>query len=285
MQGDDTLVLGLNALGRAHQMDYFADGHRGAAILAAHYLCREHPVEPGVRETVQAMIDGRWAATPLCAPFPHESPTPERLAEIRRHIERSTDALRQAGHNVILPTLALRAFRDRPDAATPSRIDGICRLIDRFSAQPGPYPETHPSVPELDRRSAAAEFVLSELLVTLEAFDGRGQGWSGHLLTYGMALLDLQAMGFAATAQAALPAFRTYVNRIRMGPLETDIPRPEHPKQPLRPLERAYWERRKDGPLALGHLFKYPYAYYGLMALAQDAELQGRCNAAAYRIF
>jgi hypothetical protein len=285
MLDDDYLVLGLNALGRAHQMDYFADGHRGAAIIAATYLCREYRMEPGVWRVIQAMIDRSWATTPLCAPFPGESANPERLSEIRRHIELGTDALRQAGHNVILPTLALKAFRERPDAATPSRIDGICKLIDRFTAQPGPYPETHPSVPDLDQPSAVAEFVLSELLVTLEAFDGRGQGWSGHLLTYGMALLDLQAMGFAATARSAMPAFRTYVNRIRMGPLETDVPRPEHPKQPLRPHERAYWERRKDGPLALGHLFKYPYAYYGLMALAQDRELRQRCDAAAYRIF
>ena len=30
------LLLGLNALARAHEMDYFAEGHRGATILSAH---------------------------------------------------------------------------------------------------------------------------------------------------------------------------------------------------------------------------------------------------------
>jgi hypothetical protein len=33
------VLLGLNALARAHESDYFADGHRGAGMVAAHLLC------------------------------------------------------------------------------------------------------------------------------------------------------------------------------------------------------------------------------------------------------
>ncbi|HEX2473995.1 MAG TPA: hypothetical protein VHK01_04585, partial [Lacipirellulaceae bacterium] len=30
------VLLGLNALARAHEWNYFADGHRGASLVAAH---------------------------------------------------------------------------------------------------------------------------------------------------------------------------------------------------------------------------------------------------------
>ena len=33
------LMHGLDALGRAHGLDYFRDGHRGAAIVSAYFLC------------------------------------------------------------------------------------------------------------------------------------------------------------------------------------------------------------------------------------------------------
>jgi hypothetical protein len=33
------VLLGLNALARAHELDYFADGHRGAGMVAVHLLC------------------------------------------------------------------------------------------------------------------------------------------------------------------------------------------------------------------------------------------------------
>ena len=38
MSDERLLLLGLNALARAHELDYFADGHRGAGMVAAHLL-------------------------------------------------------------------------------------------------------------------------------------------------------------------------------------------------------------------------------------------------------
>ena len=38
MLDERLLLLGLNALARAHKLDYFADGHRGAGMVAAHLL-------------------------------------------------------------------------------------------------------------------------------------------------------------------------------------------------------------------------------------------------------
>ncbi|MCA9218585.1 MAG: hypothetical protein KDB27_36200, partial [Planctomycetales bacterium] len=37
--------LGINALARAAEMDYFADGHRGAAMISAHMMCVNNKFE------------------------------------------------------------------------------------------------------------------------------------------------------------------------------------------------------------------------------------------------
>jgi len=70
-----------------------------------------------------------------------------------------------------------------------------------------------------------------------------------------------------------------------LGPLETDKTWPEHPPSDLYPLQRAYWQGRRFRPVGIGHVFKYPYGFYGLMGLARDVELKRRCGQAAYHIF
>ena len=130
----------------------------------------------------------------------------------------------------------------------------------------------------------AARFVLSEFLTVAGAFAGRGQGWTGHLLTYARALLDLRELGYQSTAERGEHAFGLYMRRIRRGPLATDVPRPEHPKSDLQPHEQAYWERRSQGSVEIGHLFKYPYGFYGLMALSDDDRLKQQARENAYRI-
>jgi hypothetical protein len=284
MLEDIYLLHGLDALSRAHETDYFVDGHRGAAIIAAYFFCREVDLERGVDAVIRAMIDEHWTHTPLCAPFPVETPDPGLIDRIAATLQESMDGLRQAGHNVIFPSLALKAFRQMPEAVTPARVDGICRLIEAFTTVEEIYLDDSDDIPDLGPSPDAAEFILSELLRTIEAFDGRGQGWSGHLLTYGRALIDLRQLGYDALARKGEYAFKIYVKRIRMGPLETDKPRPEHPPSDLYPPQRSYWKQREAPSIGLGHLFKYPYGFYGLLGLARDALLKRRCMQAAYHI-
>jgi hypothetical protein len=278
------LLHGLNALSRAHETDYFADGHRGAAILAAYYLCREVEMEEGAEDHIRAMIDAHWTHSPLCAPLPDEAPDPAGIQRIIQTLQGQLEGLRQAGHNVILPALALKALRQVPDAVTPARVDGICRLIEAFTTVDDIRLEEEDDIPDCGAPAEVAEFVLAEWLRCIQAFDGRGQGWSGHLLTYSRALLDLRQMGYGALACQAEPGFKLYVKRIRMGPLDTDVPRPEHRPSDLYPRQRAYWEGRVGKPVGIGHLFKYPYGFYGLMGLAQDARLKRQCMRVAYHV-
>jgi hypothetical protein len=284
MLEDIYLVHGLNALSRAHETNYFTDGHRGAAIIAAYYFCREIEMESGAADVIRAMIDEHWTETPLCAPLPEEAPEPELVAKIAETLQGNMNGLRQAGHNVILPTMALKAFRQLPSAVTPTRVDGICKLIEAFTTVEDIRLEEGDDIPDWGAPPDVARYVLSELLRTIEAFDGRGQGWSGHLLTYRRALLDLRQLGYSALARKGEHAFKMYIKRIRMGPLETDRPRPEHPLSDLRPHQRAYWEKRAGQSIGIGHCFKYPYGFYGLLGLVHDERLKRQCVEAAYHI-
>lgn len=279
------LILGLNALSRAHASDYFVDGHRGAAIIAAHYLCRENDVEVGVADILAGLIDEHWAHTDLCAAFPAESPDPALVDRVLAALADNMGPLRQAAHNVILPALALKAFADVPAALTPARADGLCRLIECFDTADDIAPDNGDELPDLGELQAVAESILAETLRTMTAFTGRGQGWTGHMLTCGRAIVDLVQLGHTDVAQKAYDTFRLYVKRTRMGPLDTDKPRPEHPETEWRPLQLEYWQERKTRSIEIGHVFKYPYGFYGLMALAADADLRQRCMRKAYRIF
>ncbi|MFL7810028.1 MAG: hypothetical protein AB8I80_15430, partial [Anaerolineae bacterium] len=126
-------LLGLNALARAHEYDYFADGHRGASMVAAYLLCTDNDLDTRARSRIAELIDVNWASTPLCAAFPQADADPARIQEIGAALTEGAETLRQVGHNAILAMLAIKALRMMPDAATPERIDGICRLIRSFT--------------------------------------------------------------------------------------------------------------------------------------------------------
>ena len=64
--------------------------------------------------------------------------------------------------------------------------------------------------PEFASESGAAfaEVVLREYLTLLKLWRGRGQGWAGHMLTYGQAVLDLERLGHTDLFAKSKEAFR-----------------------------------------------------------------------------
>ena len=278
------LLHGLNALARASAGNYFEDGHRGGAIISAFYFCKEANTEENVAHLLSSTINERWTNTDLCAAFPDAAPQPELIENILDTMSTHSTGLRQAGHNIILPALALKAFREVPEAAIAARIDGICHLIQSFTVSDVPVSEDPVELPELTHSSAFSEFILQEFIQCTEKFQGRGQGWSGHLLTYAKALVDLDTLGYSALVEKAKEGFSIYIGRIRMGPLETDQPRQEHGPMHATPLQEQYWAKQK-GDWNLGHVVKYPYGFYGLFQNAKDQTLKDQCMAVAHRIF
>lgn len=278
-------LLGLNALARAHEYDYFADGHRGASMVAAYLLCTDNDLDTRTRSRIAELIDVNWASTPLCAAFPETGADPGRIREIGAALTEGAETLRQVGHNAILAMLAIKALRMIPCAATHERIDGICRLIRSFTPWRDVAPDPDVDPPPFADTVAASRFVLQEAYEAIDRFVGFGQGYAGHMLTFGQALVELAAMGDVEWAESCRLAFRKYVTVTRLGPEPGSKPRPDHEPSDLRPVDAAYWEKRGEGSLGIGHAFKYPYSYYELLRRADDPALARLWDEKAYHLF
>ncbi len=272
------LAHGLNVLCNAHSTDSFGSGHAGGAVVSAYYLCREETLEPGTAGVIQTALDRHYGLAR--DPFPEEEPVQDGIPTILQSMEEGIDQLCRDGHNVIFLSLALKALHDLPQAVTPARIDGLLRTIR--SLEPKKKGKGDIEIPESP--ASFSEFVLEEFLGSTEG--GPGQGYSGHLLTYGRAILDLRALGHEPFARKCLNAFRLAVKTARPGSPAKDY-RAGRPKvEFLRPDRRAYWERRAaTGTMELGHLFKYPYGFFGLRRHSKNEVLNEVCIDNSYRLF
>lgn len=279
------LRLGLNALARAHQFNYFADGHRGAGMVSAHFLCVDNALDRDARSRIAELVDINWASSALCKPFPDEKPGPARIKDIGVALAEGGEVLRQVGHNAIFAKLAIKAFRLMPNAATPQRIDGVCKMIRSFTPWRDVEPDSDVDPPEFADTVVASRFILRETSAAIDRFIGFGQGYTGHMLTFGQALVELAAMGDVQWAEGCRTAFRKYVTVTRLGPEPESKRYPDHKPTDLRPTDAAYWRRRGDKAVGIGHVFKYPYAYYDLLRRARDPELGRKLDAKAYHLF
>lgn len=279
------VTLGLNAMARAHERDYFADGHRGASLVAAHFLCVDNELDERARARIAQLFDLNWASSPLCKPFPETDPEPERVTKIGEALLEGAATLREAGHNAIFAMLAIKAFRLLPRAATRERIDGVCALVRSFKPWHDVEPDHKIEVPPFTEHAAAASFILKEASAAVDRFVGFGQGFSGHMLTFGQALIELAAMGDVELAESCRAAYRKYVTFTRRGPEPGAKRLPDHSPSTLRPTQADYWEKRGDHAVDIGHVFKYPYGYYDLLRRANDPALTSEWEAKAYHLF
>lgn len=279
------VLLGLNALARAHELDYFADGHRGASMVAAHLLCVDNGLDEHATSRIVQLFDLNWASSALCKPFPDAKPEPTQIDKIGVALAEGGEVLRQVGHNAIFAMLAIKAFRMLPSAATAQRIDGVCTLVRSFTPWRDVEPDPDVDPPPFAETTAASQFILREASAAIDRFVGFGQGFAGHMLTFGQALVELAAMGDVEWAESCRTAFRKYVTVTRRGP-ESDSKRyPDHKPSDLRPTDAAYWEKRGDHSVDIGHVFKYPYSYYDLLRRAGDPELKSTWDKKAYHLF
>ena len=145
--------------------------------------------------------------------------------------------LRQVGHNAIFAMLAIKAFRMMPSAATPQRIDGVCTLIRSFTPWRDVEPDPDVDPPPFADAAAASQFILREASAAIDRFVGFGQGFAGHMLTFGQSLVELAAMGDVEWAESCRTAFRKYVTVTRRGPEPDSKRRPDHKPSDLRPTD------------------------------------------------
>eukprot|EP01045_Picozoa_sp_COSAG04_P002058 COSAG04_NODE_72_length_29124_cov_43.127265_16_plen_357_part_00 len=289
MGSTPVVEAGIGVLSRASEGNYFVDGHRGAGILAAELLARQ--LDGGARQPLLALAHEQLvgaAADLLSEPFPEEAATEEAMGFVLRALEESLDQLREVGHNVIVAALAIRGFHAAPELLTPTRAAGIAATLRLF--HPWPTHDDSDGVLRGDLQADAAALgrgfaeesgaafaaiVLREYLYLLDLWQGKGQGWAGHMLTFGHAVLELERLGYPQLFERSKESFRQYcaVCRRGPGPGDQDYPEPsDYPHAHLTPLEREYWERRTS--VDIGHGIKYPYVRLPCLALCSEKTLR-----------
>jgi len=284
MLDDSYLKLGLDGLSHAHGQQYFRDGHLATSVIAACYLCRENGLDEPTQDLIKARIDRELRADTIFRPAPDEPADRALLQQLLETLAVGIGDLREVGHNIIFGAAALKAFQDCPEAITPARIEGICRLIENFTTTRHVDLAEDDGIPEISDEGALIEFIFSEYLRTVARYAGYGQGWSGHLITIGHAVIELSRLGYPHLAAQAHDAYRMYIGTIRRGPEQTDRRIPDHPPASLTPLDQGYWKRKKPIRPGLGHAFKYAWSFYNLLRGLKDPELRKRCIAEGYRI-
>jgi hypothetical protein len=284
MLDNSYLKLGLDGLSHAHGQQYFRDGHLATSVIAACYLCRENNLDEPTQDIIEDRIDRELRADAIFLPAPDETADRALLQQLLETLAGGIGDLREVGHNIIFGTAALKAFRDCPEAITPARVEGICRLIDNFITTQNVDLEEDDGIPGIADESALIEFIFSEYLRTVTRYAGYGQGWAGHLLTIGHAVIELSRLGYPQLAAQAHAAYRMYIRTIRRGPEKTDRRIPEHPPASLTPLNQDYWKHKQQIRPGLGHAFKYAWSFYSLLRGLNDPDLKQRCIAEGYRI-
>lgn len=277
--------LGINALARAPEMNYFADGHRGAAMISAHMMCVDNKFDDAATARIVQLFDLNWAPSKLCKPFPKGDPVKDAPERVGKALAEGSGVLRQVGHDAIFAMHAIKAFRMLPETATQERVEGVCNLIRAFKPWRDIKPDGSIKPPPFKNPAAASRFILTEASEAIDRFKGFGQGFAGHMLTFGQSLVEMAAMGDEEWAESCRTAFCKYVTVTRMGPQPGDRKIKDHKFSKLRPDDTEYWQKRGDKTLGIGHVFKYPYAYYDLLDRANDPKLEKEWDAKAWQLF
>lgn len=279
------ILLGINGLARAAELNYFADGHRAAAMISAHMMCVDNQLGDAAASRIVQLFDLNWAAKKLCQPFPNGKTVPDAIERVGRALADGKGVLREVGHDAIFAMHAIKAFRMLPETATPERVDGVCNLISAFKPWRDIEPDETVDPPSFKDSQAASKFILQEASQAIDRFVGFGQGFAGHMLTFGQSLVEMATTGDEEWAESCRTAFRKYVTVTRQGPKPGDRKIRDHKRTKLRPRDAEYWKRRGDKTLGLGHVFKYPYAYYDLLARANDPKLQSELENKVWQLF
>ena len=295
-------------MSRAHRVNTMA-GHLGAAVVAGYFISEQHPnlddkVYAGIEGELDRIIRGESVFSPrqgspitvtdMFAPHTEEPPKVERVENIAKALSRNIDEFHESGHNAIFASIAIRAFKDHPELATPAVIDGIYRLITDFNgSKPGsgyygkqrgridgravrsPEDNTLPLYTDL---SAMAEVVFEELILTAgELRVGFGGMW--HVINHAAALAELAAYGYRELATKGLAAHHMHMTLFRTLPNVADERGNDTPTE-YDPRTPEFWNApqiRRDSA-RLTHRIKTLYGFYALVNLAADEDKLKKAN-------
>ncbi len=218
----------------------FGLGHNAAAVISSAFFCREQKLDADTQKEILAFLDARLLKNPIyAAARPKETADPKLVEGLLEDLDAGIATLRGKGHNIIFAVTCLKALREVPEAATPERIGGLRKMVQSFGKTKGAAAKDPDPLVGLDDEQKFIHFIFEEFL------KATGDGFDGHVVTIGHALVELHRMGHKELARKGVPAYWQWVRGARAGNEgegEAAPPRPRHrPRSPAStgPLRRS----------------------------------------------
>jgi hypothetical protein len=271
--GRREIVKGLDGMSRiAEKGNTFGLGHNAAAVISSAFFCREQKLGADTQKEVLAFLDARLLTSPIyAAPRPDEKADPKLIDGLLEDLDGGIPTLRGKGHNIIFAVACLKALRAVPEAATPERVGGLRKMVRSFGKTKDEAAKKFDPLVGLDDERKFVHFIFEEFL------KARGDGFDGHVVTIGHALVELHRMGHKELARKGVPAYWQWVREARAEKGEGAVT-PAPPPAPT-PLTREYWAaqaKRRIGEIVSSHTVKYPYSFYALAKDVTDEDLKRR---------
>jgi hypothetical protein len=269
--GPREIVKGLDGMSRvAETGNTFGLGHNAAAVISSAFFCREQKLDTDTQKEILAFLDGGLLKSSIyAAARPKETADPKLVEGLVEDLDAGIATLRGKGHNIIFAVTCLKALREVPEAATPERIGGLRRMVQGFGKTKGAVEKDPEPLVGLDDEQTFIHFIFEEFL------KAAGDGFDGHVVTIGHALVELHRMGHKDLARKGVPAYWEWVRGARANEVEVA---PAPPQAPT-PLTREYWAaqvKRHVGGIVGSHMVKYPYSFYALAKDVKDEDLKKR---------
>jgi hypothetical protein len=275
------IVKGLDGMSRvAETGNTFGLGHNAAAVISSAFFCREQKLDADTQKEILAFLEGGLLKSSIyAAARPKETAEPKLAEGLVEDLDAGIATLRGKGHNIIFAVTCLKALREVPEAATPERIGGLRKMVQSFGKTKGAVEKDPEPLVGLDDEQKFIHFIFEEFL------KAAGDGFDGHVVTIGHALVELHRMGHKELARKGVPAYWEWVRGARANEGEGEVA-PAPPQAPT-PLTREYWAaqvKRHVGGIVGSHMVKYPYSFYALAKDVKDEELKKRILAKVSRL-
>ncbi len=295
------LYQGLCGMARAHRANAMA-GHLGAAVVAGYFIGEElTELDERVYSAIEKELDrieqgdeAIWynaeeegiTVPGLFEAFPEKPTEQADVSPIATALRDNIDQMRQAGHNVIFCSIAVRALKDHSEFATSEIVGGIEKLIARFN-DTGPGRgyygkdqgwikgdevnlDDDTSFPAYRDQEEMAEVVIDELI---QSASKRRQGFGGlfHVINHAAALTELSRYGHKALAQRGLKAHHQHMRLWRSLPdVEQELGKLKSAKYD--PRTPDYWKEGDSTQWSahLTHRVKTIYGFYTLLRLVES---------------
>ena len=188
--GQREIVKGLDGMSRVADIrDTFGDGHNAAAVISSAFFCREQKFGEEIQKEILSLIEARLLTNSIYVARPEETADPKLVEGLLEDLDAGIATLRGKGHNIIFAVTCLKALRRVPEAATPERIDGLRKMVRSFGKTRGRAAKDSDPLVGLDDEQKFVHFVFEEFL------RAKGDGFDGHVVTIGHALVEMYRMG------------------------------------------------------------------------------------------